>query len=171
LKNGDLNKRQTRKANKAINGLKNQLSDWQSLNSDFNNIIDSEVLFEFNSTGELARNENGITGQEGTEVFTNTETGELGGKVVITIRPGHQEAVIHENRHGNQILNRDNGSVLGREVDAFNAQKIFDAKSVERLIEKYRNEKFWHLNQFERERRKVEIDDVVRKLYKKEIEN
>jgi len=136
LANGSLSKGEQRKMEKGRKTAQYELEKWNKLKADFDNIISNpDVMFRYSSnTNELKNDENGITeGQINRDQYGRI----VGGIVNIVIRPGHDEAVIHENRHGNQVLEDRYGamSVFDRELEAYTYQEVYNYRSVKVLID------------------------------------
>jgi len=168
LKGGTLTNREAKKVEKQKNQAEETLSNWNKLNNDFENIInDPNVSFIYSSeTKNLQSNENGKTGGPGS-YFERDDKGNItAGKVYIDIRPGHDEAVIHENRHGNQNLNGTfkSSTVLQRETEAYIYQQIYNYESVQKTILNARNDKYQFMDEWARP--SFNMDDMINWLYK-----
>ncbi len=91
------------------------------------------MVYQYSSdTKGLKSDENGVTG-----AHIERENGEITtGIVTIVIRPGHDDAVVHENRHGRQIVSGDAKklTVFEAEKDAFIYQQVYDYESVQGTI-------------------------------------
>ncbi|MDD3876017.1 MAG: hypothetical protein PHT69_05315 [Bacteroidales bacterium] len=164
LSDGNLSNRRTNRINRDKSRAENTLANWGKLEKDFDEIINSPIMFYYSSnTDNLDPLEFGMTGGEGSII--NREDGEIvGGNVNIQIRPGHDEAVIHENRHGNQILEGTNTRpVLERERDAFIYQRIYNYSSVQENIDNTRIQKYGINEHMYREFWK--LDDMINFLY------
>jgi hypothetical protein len=136
----NLSKRDTKKLDSKINNTRNNLENWKKLETDFDNIINSDVCFVYSSdVSEFKKKQNGSTIPLDCDL-KNVYS------VKINVRPGYLSTYIHENRHGNQILNKTSGfkrnSDLFDEIDCFNFQKIFDSDGVYNEILRCRDEEF-----------------------------
>ena len=145
LKTEGLKPKEVKKINNEIEKTQGILKDWKKLESDFETIKSSPVKFVYSSdmTGIDPRYD-GETGAFN-DYLSKDESGEInGGKVSIFVREGKDEIVIHENRHGNQRLQKTSATKVEREIEGFIYQKIYSALSVENFInnqikDKYRN--------------------------------
>jgi hypothetical protein len=149
---------------KELEGLTSVLEDWQKLKADFNRIIESEVCFKFsNNVHLLAKSENGLVDGPRSEVYRPSD-GVVTGVVYIYIRPGHDETIIHENRHLNQILDGSHSRpLMEREREAFVYQRIYSPKSVNATIENARLQKYGR--DMAQNMRKWTLDDMIKYLY------
>jgi len=136
LASGNLSRRDERKVERGKRAAQNELDKWNKLKNDFDNIISNpDVMFRYSSNTSSLRNDE--NGKIGGGIYRDQYGRIVSGTVNIIIRPGHDEAVIHENRHGNQILEDryDAMSVLSRELEAYTYQEVYNYKSVKRLID------------------------------------
>ena len=101
-------------------------------------------MFHFTSnTSELIFNDEI---QEYGKITGGTTSGsgaDMTGNVYITIRPSYDDFVIHENRHGNQILaGTDKRPVLEIEREAYIYQRIYNPMGIENMIEDAKKEQY-----------------------------
>jgi hypothetical protein len=168
LATGNLDKKETKKINKELSSAQTSFANWSKLNSDFEEIIKSPVLFIYTSEiSGLRPDENGLTNWNGKSSISDDGNGNVtGGKVYIAIRPGEtsQYSLIHENRHGIQIKNNvDIKKTFSVESEAYRYQQIFDPASVQRQIDAVKKAKYGHLQ--ESERPNVSFDQMIKYLY------
>ncbi len=164
LASGELNKRQTNKINKAKTKAENTLRKWNKLSKDFENIINSPVVFIYSS--DISGIKSGFEGETGSPddvLYTDTDGNIIGGRVSIFIKGGRDELVIHENRHGNQRLERENKSKLERETEAFIYQRIYDHQSVQDFIDKITEIKYGY--QDESIRQQADLEEAIKYKY------
>ena len=161
-----LKKRQIRKIEKLKANSERELEEWYKLKRDFVNIIKSKVRFHYTSdTKDLEEDESGkITG--GTTYGSGED---MTGDVYISIRPGNDSYVIHEDRHANQILNNTkNRPVLVREREAYLYQKIYAPTEIENLINKAKQEQY--PNPSDRPEF-YDLDNAIKYMYREEIDS
>jgi hypothetical protein len=143
LNTGNLEKKEQKKIEKTISGTQGTLNEWNKLKSDFEKIISSDMIFSYSSdVSGLGDNEYGMFRKNTSEIIT-TITDADGNVTSITkyvstinIRPGHDDFVIHEGRHANQLLaGTNNRPVLEVEREAFIYQRIYNPVGIENMIE------------------------------------
>jgi hypothetical protein len=164
----NLSKRKIKTLKKNIKNTESQLINWKKLEKDFDDILTSHVLFVYSSDVSkfTKRNQNGNTVP--LDYHDNTVY-----SVKINVRPGFLAIYIHENRHGNQILNNTSGfknnSDLYDEIDCFNFQRIFDSDGVYNEILLCRDEEFAGKTRQEKELsykyNNYTLEDAVKHLY------
>ncbi len=95
--------------------------------------------------------------------------------VTIYIRPGYDDYVIHENRHGNQFLSGTyNRPTLEVERDAFLYQQIYNPSKISNMIDNARIQEYRDPDRqyFNPDNRPAYygLDDAIRYIYRREIE-
>jgi len=171
LSSGELSKRETKKAKKELQYAKNDLGNWNKLKSDFESIITSPIEYIYTSdTKGLSDGENGLTNWNNKSyVEEDKETGNVtGGKIYTIIKPGHDEAVIHENRHGVQIaMGADTKQTFIVESEAYRYQLIYDRSGVVSQMELVYQRKYGHLDQNIRPVKSFDqkFDEMIKYLY------
>ena len=135
LNNTENSKHTKRKIRKDILSEEKLLDDWNKLKSDFESIITSKVVFHYTSNPQGLQDwEMGKLWEFKSSMWLSD--GVLMGNIYITVRAGKDDFVIHENRHGNQNLERtQNRSELEIEREAYQYQRIYDASAVEKIIQ------------------------------------
>jgi hypothetical protein len=136
LNNTEISKFTKRKTNDDIQSKERLLDDWNKLKNDFESIITSHVKFHYGSDPEgLLPFEAGKLWGEKVDIYLKDD--EWYGNIYITVREGYDDFVIHENRHGNQHLEKSwNRSTFKLEKEAFQYQRIYNADAVEQIIQK-----------------------------------
>jgi len=162
LQSEGLGKKREKQIYREIEAMDKEFNDWNGLAEDFENIInDKNIMYEYTSDiSVLGTNENGKV--YSTNIGVRPD-GTVEGEVNISIRPFHDEAVVHENRHGNQIRNLDYKGVKRTETDAFNAQKIYNSHSVEKNIKNAMDS--YYGKKLAEEMPKISVEKMVEIVY------
>ncbi len=92
----------------------------------------------------------------------NSETGQWD-KIHIFVKGGRDELIIHENRHGNQKLQKVNWTKLQRERDAYNYQQIYNSQSVKDFIDERIKSKYGHIQ--ENIRPTMNLEEAIKYYY------
>ena len=134
LKAEGISKLKKNKIEKNILSAENEKKDWEKLFDDFKNIITSKVKFHYTSNPEgLSEWDMGMLWGEKSFVYWEKDIPK--GDIYITVRSGNDDFIIHENRHGNQILEKSNNrSELEIEREAYSFQRIYKYEAVEQFI-------------------------------------
>jgi hypothetical protein len=143
LKQSDLKKRQIKKLNINISKAEYKLANWNKLLSDFTTIINSPVDFIYSSDiSHLPEGFDGETGSPNDKLWEDSDRNITGGRIYIYIKGGRDNLYAHENRHGNQRLERKGLTKLQRETAGFLYQKIYDSQIVKDFIRNQRDQKY-----------------------------
>ena len=163
LKAEGISKLKKNKIEKNILSAENEKKDWEKLFDDFKNIITSKVKFHYTSNPEgLSEWDMGMLWGEKSFVYWEKDIPK--GDIYITVRSGNDDFIIHENRHGNQILEKSNNrSELEIEREAYSFQRIYKYEAVEQFINDAL--KYFHPDVSSRPAI-YDLDDAIKDVYK-----
>ena len=163
LKAEGISKLKKNKIEKNILSAENEKKDWEKLYDDFKNIITSKVKFHYTSNPEgLSEWDMGMLWGEKSFVYWEKDIPK--GDIYITVRSGNDDFIIHENRHGNQILEKSNNrSELEIEREAYSFQRIYKYEAVEQFI----NDALKYFHPGVSSRPAIyDLDDAIKDVYK-----
>jgi hypothetical protein len=110
------------------------------MQSDFETIISSEVTYNYTSNTSLLPQTGdskaiGILIYDLSYDLSSKEA--VSGEVTVVITPGRDDVVVHENRHGVQVLNATDASrpVRTREYEAWKVQAKYDPARMNQLLD------------------------------------
>lgn len=123
---------------------------------------------------ELLNNENGSILPKESVIYRNQDGKIVKGTVNIAIRPGYDDYIIHENRHGNQLLQGTfDRPVLEVEREAFIYQRVYNPSRIANIIENARATEYKDPNSpyFEPAKRPLfyGLDDAIKYIYRDQI--
>ena len=157
-----------KKLNKRLSKTQKKLDKWGKLESDFNNIIESDVMFEYSSDVSLMPAAN--DGEAKIIDYSIVDGEKVISKIRIVAKPGYTQTIVHENRHGNQMLNKSSGfwesSDFNDELEAFRYQSVYDPQSVQRFIKGVRASQYPNYSIQQRESIPYTLKDAIRHAYK-----
>ena len=151
----DVDSRLENASGRKANRLQSEKDDLMKLKSDFDRVEDPNTpLVEYSSD---------VSGL-GERQIGNTDRGS-DGTFKVKIRKGHDEAVVHENRHVNQILDLGNDFEynINMELDAYQYQQIYNPSSVRSFIEN--SGKFQYRSQWEYRKSSYKLIDAIKYQY------